>query len=107
MKANGFNNGLLEDNSAGMITMVTPDSIQNMQNMQPKTASPQIKQETVPVEQSLLSVNTLTMPDQPNFHTTLNLDDYMDDTSGLSSDPMLSSQPVSPNMEDDAMDYVL
>lgn len=93
MKAQGLNTGFCED-MAALSAVVPPNTVTNaIQHVQ---QSVKLETEQTSCVQAL----------QDDIHTTLNLDDLMDDTSGLSADPMLSSHPVSPNIDEDSMDYM-
>jgi len=104
MRAQGLNNLQQDDMSglSGLMTVVQPNTLTNVSlgQQQHQQQHQQVKQEVH--EQLPCMKNQFT-----ELHTTLNLDDLMEDSSGLSSDPMLSSQPVSPHMDDDSMDYIL
>ena len=101
MKAQGLNTGFCED-IAALSTIVQPNIVNNvttqrvLQQQQQQQQQPVIKVES---EQVTCVHNIPT-----DLDTTVNFDDLMDD--GLSADPMLSSLPVSPHMDEDSMDYI-
>lgn len=93
MKAQGLTTGYCED-MAALSTIVQPNTVNHVVQKVPSV----IKRES---EQNTCVHN---IPD--DIHTTVNFEDLMDDASSLSADPMLSSHPVSPNMDEDSMDYM-
>lgn len=104
MKAQGFNTGFSED-ARSLNTMVQPNIVNNVNSHIIVNKLVQPKRE---LNNSALNGRVYQQEIPATVETTLNLDDIMDDSSsGLGADPMLSSHPVSPNMEDDSMDYEL
>ncbi|XP_052260824.1 microphthalmia-associated transcription factor-like isoform X3 [Dreissena polymorpha] len=103
MKAQGFNTGYHEESNT-LATLVQPNIVTSVQNNAPQQYS--VKSELEREQQSCAqAIHDALNSDFSDIHTTLNLDDLMEDhTSGLCADPMLSSHP-SPCMDEDSMDY--
>lgn len=98
MKAQGLNTGFSDDIQS-LTTLVQPNVVNSL------TVPQQVKQER---NNSAPNLQFSHQEIPTTVSTTLNLEDIMDDSSsGLSADPMLSSHPVSPNMDEDSMDYGL
>lgn len=93
MKAQGLNTGICED-MAGLSTIVPPNTVSSIRQTVPQPVKVEVEQTNC-----AHALNT-------DIHTTLNLEDLMDDAAGLSADPMLSSNPVSPHIDEDSMDYI-
>ncbi|XP_045165468.1 microphthalmia-associated transcription factor-like isoform X2 [Mercenaria mercenaria] len=99
MKAQGLNTGFSDDIHS-LTTLVQPNTVNNLTVRQQQVR--QERNNSAPNFQNIQQDIPVTVA------TTLNLDDIMDDSSsGLSADPMLSSHPVSPSMDDESMDYGL
>lgn len=88
MQAQGLRTPGLSDESSSLTTMVQLDT-----HSPGQFTFTHVKQETSEQQSSCSS-----SAPPPDIHTTLNLDEFMEDQHRLSSDPMLSSQPL---MDDD------
>ncbi|XP_052781753.1 transcription factor EC-like isoform X2 [Mya arenaria] len=109
MKSQGLNTGF-HDDSTSISTLVQPNKVTSAHHFTQQQQQQQHHQQhhqQVRVEHELISTDHGLPADfNIDLPTTLNLDDIMDDgASGLSADPMLSSNPVSPNRDED-MDYI-